>query len=630
MVSLHSLWTFLLSNPFSPPQAISRDEGASFLASARQSMSQNDTDAAFQYLSEAFSIDATLPGLYPCFEDLFRLKIILDNDDVDRMGLASLLSDLGRYEEAANELREMLVTIENDVPDMDQALRKKATSTLFRNEAAICSWNSYDADSAAMLESVREDLARNTLPSVHPYEALMWPCLALQDASGIAASYASRAMGTKVDTYPRLQLPDRVYAYKRNDEDLHTSRIKVGYISPDITGVHPLAFLMQDVFRFHDKSNFDVYIYSLNDTDLSPEVEKIKNAASKWTVLSSSVDDMAETIHADGVDMLIDLCGYTGTSLVAEVMARRLAPVQIAYMGFPASSSAPFIDFTICDKIVVPPTEMSIRKHYSENLIYMPHCYFVNSHRYLVGRIDKFANHIRSQHSLPENGFVFCCHSRPDKIDPVTFDSWIGVLQEIRDEGKREGNMRKENAVLWLLRSGEEMERNLRRRSWDGFQLDDDALVFADKAPREEHLLRLQFADLFLDTPAYNAHTVGVDCLSVGVPMVSLLRNSADSIKGRQIATEKLASRVGASLLTSAGLSELIAPTMTTYEAIMKRCVTDEGWFSSLKERLSNNLEYAPLFDTERWVKNLESSLFAIECEWKESKRDFDVFVIDK
>ncbi|CAJ1935636.1 unnamed protein product [Cylindrotheca closterium] len=629
MVSLYFIWTFLLSNPLLPQQTVSRDEGSSFLASARHAMSQNDTDAAFQYLSEAFFRNPNLVGLYSCFEDLFRLKISLNNDDVDRMGLASLLSDIGRYEEAANELREMLST-KNDVSHMDQALHKKARSTLFRNEAAICSWDSYDADSVAMLESVRDDLAVNILPSVHPYEALMWPCLSLEDASSIARSYASRTMGSVVDTKPRLETPERVYAYTRNDEKVHNSRIKVAYISPDFTGVHPLAFLMQDVFRLHDNSRFDIYVYSLNDSDLSPEVEKIKAAASKWTVLSSSVDDMVETIRADGLDMLIDLCGYTGTSLIAEIMARRAAPVQIAYMGFPASSCAPFIDFMICDEIVVPPTEMSIRKHYSESLIYMPHCYFVNSHRYLLERIKRFANPTRSQNSLPKHGFIFCCHSRPDKIDPITFDSWVGVIKQIRDEGKREKNPQKENAILWLLRSCAEMERNLRQRSRNGFQLDDDAIIFADKVSRDEHLLRLQLVDLFLDTPAYNAHTVGVDCLSVGVPMVSLLRKTPESTMGNEIATEKLASRVGASLLTSVGLPELVAPDMTTYQSIMKRCVTDEEWFSSLKERLSNHLEYAPLFDTKRWVDNFESALFAIDCEWKKSKRDFDVFVIEK
>lgn len=589
-------------------------------------MCRNDTDAAFQYLTEAFSINANLPGLYSCFEDLFRLKIRISNDAVDRMGLASLLSDLGRYEEAANELREMLFN--NDVSNMNEALRQKATSSLFRNHAAICSWDSYDTDSAAILESVRGDLAVRRLPSVHPYEALMWPCLSLEDASQIAGAYASRAMGARVDVQPRLRVPERVDTNNRND-NIDTSRtIKLGYISPDFTGVHPLAFLMQDVFRLHDKSNFEIYIYSLHESDLSPEVEKIKAAAKKWTVLSSSIDTIAEAIRADSLDMLVDLCGYTGTSLVGEIMARRLARIQVAYMGFPATSSAPFIDFMICDEIVVPPTAMSIRKHYSENLIYMPHCYFVNSHRYLLDRIKCMPFPKRSQHHLPDVGFIFCCHSRPDKIDPITFDSWLSVLKELREQGKREGNIQKENTVLWLLQSGIEMERNLRQRSRISFQLDDDALVFADKVPRDEHLHRLQLADLFLDTPAYNAHTVGVDCLSVGVPMVSLLR-PLGSMAENGIATEKLASRVGASLLASVGLGELVAPTMSIYEAIMKRCVLDHKWFSSLKEKLSSDFESATLFDTKRWVKNLESSLVTIDFEWKKSKRDFDVFVKD-
>ena len=472
----------------------------------------------------------------------------------------------------------------------------------------------------------------------------MWPCLSLKDASDIASLYAKRAMGdfsvTSQDnlSLPRQPVRTKVEAVAGRKQDIIRQRIKLGYISPDFTGKHPLAFLMQDVFRFHDPSLFEIYIYSPYESDNSPEVEKIKSSADHWTVLSPPVQNMADTIRSDDLDILIDLCGYTGTSLIAEVMAHRVTPIQIGYMGFPASTGAPFIDFMICDKVVVPPEELSIRQYYSENCIFMPHCYFVNSHKFLAsssGSSNKGVDLSRNIHGLPEEGFIYCCHSRPEKIDPITYRSWLRVLKAVRDRGVQVGNPRLANAVLWLLRSGNEMERNLRQIATQEFGLVDEALIFADNAPRDDHLNRLKVADLFLDTPAYNAHTVGVDCLSAGVPMVSLLRETTTTSQFTindegHVATEKLASRVGASLLKSIGLDNCIASTMDEYEAIMERSATDHAWFSEIKTHLVNARDQSPLFDTERWVKNLEAALIEVSSPSQRMSTNFDVYVIDE
>jgi protein O-GlcNAc transferase len=578
------------------------------------------------------------------------------------MGLASLLSDQGKYQEAAKELRSLLLaddrhdespvsSVDGDERDsankpqlklLGSKLREKATSMLFRTQAAICYWDTFDQDSSALVDSVRASIASNTVPVVHPFEALMWSCISLEDATRIARLYAMRAMTSVANSgdiasrqQPVLPRDDESVPFvkvSRRRDTIHPKRrekIKVGYISPDFTGYHPLAFLMQDVFRFHNASQFDVHIYSLYESDGSPEVEKIKNAANQWTVLPSTAKEIADKIIADDLDVIVDLCGYTGTSLIAEVMAHRVAPVQIGYMGFPASSGAPFMDYLICDEVVVPPTIPSVRKHYSERLIIMPHCYFVNSHRHItIGGDDLSLQRMsRAEYGLPDEGFVFCCHSRPDKIDPSTFRAWLRVLKKVRDDGARDGLSNKANATLWLLRSGDEMEENLRKRATNEFGLGKECLVFAEKAPRHEHLRRLGLADLFLDTPSYNAHTVGCDCLSAGVPMLSLLRRPESKRNKENVATEKLASRVGASLLKNVGLDELIVPTMGDYEAVMTRCVSEPEWFSTITERLRSARDTSPLFDTERWVRNLEAGLTEVVLN-KESKHS-DVYVVD-
>ena len=141
----------------------------------------------------------------------------------------------------------------------------------------------------------------------------------------------------------------------------------------------------------------------------------------------------------------------------------------------------------------------------------MPHCYFVNSHRYISGDDLSLGLISRAEYGLPVKGFVFCCHSRPDKIDPSTFRAWLRVLKKVREDGARDGLSNKANATLWLLRSGDEMEENLRKRAKEDFGLGKESLVFAEKAPRHEHLRRLGLADLSLGTPSYKARTIGCD-----------------------------------------------------------------------------------------------------------------------
>ena len=578
---------------------------------------------------------------------------------------------------------------------------------------------------------------------------------------------------------------------------------------------------MQDVFRFHNTNTntemdeFDILLYSLgHENDNSPEVTKIagtgtttNNSSNSWKVLMGTVPEMAELLLDDQIDILIDLCGYTGTSLVAELLAylrihqlgslflqqqqrgvnvnnnnRRqldnnddndnvdkddagIPPmmIHVSYMGFPGSSGSPYIDYMIADTTVIPPTTSSIRKCYTEHILFMPHCYFVNSHKYIMNT-DTSTNHesyddhshdhdhatltdiertimdsdspsrgpgcvcLRKQmYGLPTQGegFVFCCHSRPDKIDPFTFRTWIKALKRTRQEGRKLHRKDMANAVLWMLRSSSDstsnrgrddekdnsivnndnniaqcrMERNLiqhaqaimneREEGDDNSIKENDYcvdyegdgssyLVFCDKVPRDEHLKRLSIgADLFLDTPAYNAHTVGCDCLSSGVPMISLLRkddendnrngdcdtnnNDNADIDGDCfgfVRTEKLASRVGASLLknaivstpslsSSALSSALTVSSMNEYEDTMVQCarenscnndrsINDRGRykyfddnFPSFRRQLLENLDVAPLWDTKRWVRNLEAGLSEMVRIRDTRDSHVDIYVMD-
>jgi len=747
------------------------------------------------------------PKLLRAFEDLFRTKIQIAQDNnnnydgycdnnaakyqiaKDRMGLASLLTDQSKYQEAADELdlavQSLLAIVtpsqdEGEPPASETTTSAtvtldQASSLLFRTRAMVCDWqNKYQESGTNLAASTRRALEdpSSTVPAVHPFNALTWPSLSLQDATGVAHAYGMRAIEsssssssriatTAIPMPPWTNIEDRLprrnvpfvraittakaaptvssednddYGFERrrqqqqqNQPPPQTTVVRVGYLSPDFTGKHPLAFLMQDVFRFHDATKFDVRLYSLGgEADQSPEVQKIiydingntnSNGISGrcWTTLEGSVPDMTQKILDDRLDVLIDLCGYTGTSLVAEVMAclrsmelqneeenttaneegtSTINPVHVAYMGFPGSSGAPYIDYMIADDVVIP---SQFRPWYTENILFMPHCYFVNSHKHILVNSDETEhdsfqnsnknNNVnvgdnqnnaamlslkREDYGLPPDPatFVFCCHSRPDKIDPQTFATWIRALKRTRAQGLALGRPDMANAVLWLLRSSDgsqRMEANLREfartilgngHDYDYDDVEASAIVFCDQAPRHEHLKRLALADLFLDTPSYNAHTVGCDCLSAGVPMLSLLRplhettaNSNNSNSQKQedqkpfvVETEKLASRVGASLLRSAEgrkssiLSDrLVVSSMKEYEDRMVECASEKNQdassanpsFSSFREHLLKERETAPLWDTERWVRNLETGLNEMVDRKRKGATEADIYVMD-
>ena len=201
----------------------------------------------------------------------------------------------------------------------------------------------------------------------------------------------------------------------------------------------------------------------------------------------------------------------------------------------------------------------------------------------------------REEVGLPEDGFIYCAHHRSDKIDPRTFRTWLRALTRVPA------------SYLWILSAGVEMEQNLRMIASKEFGLGEDRLVFSEKVPRNDHLLRLRVADLFLDTPAYNAHTTGCDCLVNGIPMLSLLRSNP--ARNGEVDTDKMPSRVGASFLQTLGLDELVASDMRAYEDVMVKCATDAQWYSDIRDRLEKNRFSSPLFNANEWIKTWEAGL---------------------
>jgi predicted O-linked N-acetylglucosamine transferase (SPINDLY family) len=354
----------------------------------------------------------------------------------------------------------------------------------------------------------------------------------------------------------------------------HGDRIRVAYVSGDFRA-HPLSQLMPGIFEQHDRSRFEVFGFSTGPDDGSPQRARVAAAFEHFVnVFDRGDDEIAAAIHERGIDIAVDLGGLTSGGRM-RAFARRPAPVQVSYLGFPGPSGAPYLDYILADAIVIPPDQAAF---YSEKPVWLPDTYYPNDDKRPIA--PKQIG--RSEAGLPRDGFVFCCFNNAYKLNPATFGAWMRMLLAVP------------GSVLWLYRSNPAMETNLRREA-SARGVDPARLVFAANLPPEQHLARHGLADLCLDTGPYNAHTTACDALWTGVPIVTWLG-------------ETFPSRVAGSVLHAIGLDELVAPSFAAYEALAIDLARNPVRLSRIRTKLADNRNTTPLFDTRRLTRHIESA----------------------
>jgi predicted O-linked N-acetylglucosamine transferase (SPINDLY family) len=278
------------------------------------------------------------------------------------------------------------------------------------------------------------------------------------------------------------------------------------------------------------------------------------------------------------VDIAIDLKGFTQDHR-AGIFSHRAAPIQVSYVGYPGTMGAPFMDYLIADHTLIPE---SSRTHYSEKIIYLPDSYQPNDSR----RPIAITAPSRTAERLPESAFVFCCFNNTYKITPAVFEIWMRILARVP------------GSVLWLLDADPASTTNLRAQA-QLRGIDPARLIFARPLPLADHLARHALADLFLDTSPYNAHTTASDALWTGLSVLTCLG-------------ETFAGRVAASLLHAVGLPELVTSTWPDYEELAVTLAQNPQLHQSLRARLEQSRNTAPLFDTPAYTRHLEAAYIAI------------------
>jgi len=355
--------------------------------------------------------------------------------------------------------------------------------------------------------------------------------------------------------------------------------IVLGYISADFRD-HPVARLTAELFGLHDRKRFRVLGYGLMNDEGSEIGARIRRSFDQFTDVSAiSPRACAARIQADRVDILIDLSGNTAHG-PNSIIARRSAPVQVNYLGYPGTSGSRHMDYIIADRTIIPPDN---QKWFTEAVVYMPECHQVNDRKRVIGGLRA-----RKDYGLPAEGVVYCSFNETKKVTPELFDLWMRILTRVA------------GSVLWLSIKNENIAANLRARASDA-DVDPARLVYASRLPNhEDHMARYLVSDFFLDTIVYNGHTTTSDALWVGCPGVALLGQSYPT-------------RVAASLLQAVGLSDLVVCTLQEYEDLAVRAGLDAGWRQELRTRAQSARQTSPLFDTPRFVNCLE---WAYERMW--------------
>lgn len=355
--------------------------------------------------------------------------------------------------------------------------------------------------------------------------------------------------------------------------DLDGRRLRVGYVSSDLRD-HAIGYLMAEVFEIHDKSKIEVFVYYCGPDPRGDLNTRVRAAIEHWTDIND-LDDAAAArqIAADGIDILVDVNGLTRHARTG-VFARRPAPIQVNWLGFPGSMGSSYHQYIIADEWIIPP-ESEI--YYSEKVLRLP-CYQANDRK----RAVVATRPTRTDVGLPEDAFVFCCFNGSQKFTRFTFDRWMEILRRTPD------------SVLWLLEGAADINNRLADYA-EANGVARTRLIFAPKQANAYHLARYPLADLFLDTAPYGAHTTASDALWMGVPVLTL--------SGRSFAA-----RVCGSLVRAAGLPELICYSAEEYIERAVALASDRSGVAHLKAKLEAGRHTCDLFNMEQLVGRLEDA----------------------
>jgi protein O-GlcNAc transferase len=445
---------------------------------------------------------------------------------------------------------------------------KYAEGNRLHAKLQLCDWSDLDAEVVHLLMNIRNDELAS-----QPFGLLSFATSAADQLQCAKRYVAEEIAGAAAD------------AMAWRAERYSHQRIRVAYVSSGLKE-HPISLLTVGLFEQHDRKRFETYGIALSRAIESEFQTRLRASFDHYVEACDQSDaDVAQMLRRLEIDIAVDLDGHTAGARPA-ILAARPCPLQINYLGYPATMGAPFIDYVVADRHIIPPAQ---RSSYSERVVYLPGSFQANdAKRPVPANMPS-----RSAAGLPEDAFIFCSFNQSFKLLPGVFEIWLRLLKQI------------ENSVLWMLATNTTAAHNLRSEA-QRRGVAPERILLAPRAAYRDYLAQYRLADLFLDTFPFNAGTTASDALWCGLPVLTC-------------SGEPMAARMAGSLLHAVGLPELVTRSPADYEALALRIASDRTALSDFKARLARNRERCPLFDTEQFTRHVEAAYMEM---WQRQERN--------
>ena len=377
----------------------------------------------------------------------------------------------------------------------------------------------------------------------------------------------------------KLYFKQRSFMFNKwpNSSDINTSQLKIGFVSGDLRN-HPVGFFIENIIYALNKNKTMLFAYS-NSTLETELTLRVKPNFNKWYIVKSLTDEqLAQQIYNDGIDILIDLSGYTAHNRLG-VFAHKPAPIQLSWLGYFASTGLSFIDYFITDPVSVP---IDKQYYFSEKVYYLPNtrlCFSPPHHE------------IATPNNLPSihNGYItFGCFQNLGKINDKILTLWSEILA--KTQGK-------------LLIKNPQLDDDLIKLEFlehlEKFNILEEQLILQGHSKRVDYFNSYHCVDFMLDTFPYPGGTTTCEALWMGVPTLTLTGNT-------------LLERQGHSMLHNAGLGDWVCKTPEDYVQKAINLSKQPDYLTNLRKNLRQQVIQSPLMDAKRFAHDLEYALFDI------------------
>ena len=439
-----------------------------------------------------------------------------------------------------------------------------ATYQLIANRAAKCDWSQRAEDQAKILATLQKHLEaeRTDLPLPTLYFNYFDIPMEWHKAYNIHYAKTSQQQGEKL-----------LKQFPINHTIQAKERLRIGYISPDFRD-HPVGRLVSKLFQHHNRSKFNIYGYSLatakEDDPYRATIEAGFDVFRELCFMPTT--EAAKQIVEDKIDILIDLGGHTAHTR-PDILAMQPALIQAHMIGYPNTMGANYMQYILADPYLVPE---KVFDYYTEQVIQMPSSF--------LGAPPMIPDMelTRSEVGLPEEGVVFVGFNRPSKIEPELFQVWMNILNAV------------EGSVLWLSDFSDVTRKNLQKTA-EATGVDASRLIFSEWQPYGKYIKSHQLCDLFLDTWHYSAGSTAIAAIGAGLPMLTVMDDNN-------------ASRMGASIVSATGLTELICEDLASYQVKAIQLAKNPEHLQLLKQHLIEHRTDMRLFNNELFARQLEEA----------------------